>query len=50
MNKFIVAIVGSILFAFNTNISHAGWWDADFNVNTPRMSEDNGSGNWGKFF
>tara|TARA_Y100000310_G_scaffold216592_1_gene217638 strand:+ start:1534 stop:3342 length:1809 start_codon:yes stop_codon:yes gene_type:complete len=50
MNKFIVAIVGSILFAFNTNISHAGWWDADFNVNTPRMSEDNGSGNWGKFW
>lgn len=49
MNKFIVAIVGSILFAFNTNVSHAGWWDSDFNT-TPRLSEDNGSGTWGKFW
>ena len=51
MNKRIVAIVGSILFAFNTNVAQAGnWWDADFNTAAPRMSEDNGSGTWGKFW
>ena len=30
--------------------SSANWWDADFNAHSPRWSEDNGSGTWGKFW
>ena len=33
------------------NPVHAGnWWEADFNTLSPRWSEDNGSGSWGKFW
>jgi len=50
MNKLFIAIVGSIIFAFNTNISHAGnWWDTDFMIHPYQYTEDNGSGTWGTF-
>ena len=42
----IVFIIGLVL-PLNVN---AGWWNADPNGWTPRLSEDNGSGNWGKFW
>ncbi len=33
------------------NPVYAGnWWDADFNVDSPRWSEDDGSGTWGDFW
>ena len=28
----------------------ANWWEQDFDAHSPRWSEDNGSGTWGKFW
>ena len=44
---YLIVLMVGLLIPLNAN---AGWWDADFNVSSPRWSEDNGSGTWGKFW
>ena len=41
---YLIVLMVGLLIPLNAN---AGWWDQDFWNNPVRMSEDNGSGNWG---
>ena len=50
LNKLIV-FLGIGLMGLIANAVYAGnWWDADFNIHSPRWSEDDGSGTWGEFW
>ena len=47
MMKRIYLIVLMLGMAIPLNANAGNWWDTDFWNNPVRMSEDNGSGNWG---
>ena len=50
INKLVV-LLGIGIMGLMPNPVYAGnWWDADFSVHSPRWSEDDGSGSWGKFW
>jgi len=50
INKLVV-LLGIGIMGLMANPVYAGnWWDADFSVHSPRWSEDDGSGSWGKFW
>ena len=50
MMKKIYLIVLMFGMAIPLTANAGNWWDADFNVSSPRWSEDNGSGTWGEFW
>ena len=50
INKLIV-FLGIGLMGLMVNLAHAGnWWESDWEIHSPRWSEDNGSGSWGEFW
>ena len=50
INKLIV-FLGIGLMGLMANLVHAGnWWESDWEIHSPRWSEDNGSGSWGEFW
>jgi hypothetical protein len=45
---YVIVLMLGLVMPFEANAGN--WWEQDFNVKSPRWSEDNGSGSWGKFW